>query len=131
MARTATSARIDRGEVFNAPTIISSTITRAATVSAFLSSRPLQTRRPRGLFTDAEYEGMRLFFSARPDLRSTPVHDLSGLAARTGLGRLSVKDETGRFGLNAFKLLGARFAIERMIAAGQLRPGETVVCASE
>ena len=74
---------------------------------------------------------MRLFFSARPHLRSTPVHRLGGLAAELGLGQVWVKDETARFGLNAFKLLGARFAIETMVADGELQAGSTVVCASE
>ena len=45
--------------------------------------------------------------------------------------RLAAKDESGRFGLNAFKLLGARFAIETLLAEGGLRRGNTVVCASE
>ena len=44
---------------------------------------------------------------------------------------LAAKDESGRFGLNAFKLLGARFAIETLLAEGGLRPGDTVACASE
>ena len=42
-----------------------------------------------------------------------------------------VKDETSRFGLNAFKLLGASFAIETLQAEGALPLGATVVCASE
>ena len=33
--------------------------------------------------------------------------------------------------MNAFKLLGARFAIETLAADGQLNAGDTVVCASE
>ena len=41
------------------------------------------------------------------------------------------KDESARFGLNAFKLLGARFAIETLLAEAGLRSGDTVVCASE
>ena len=44
---------------------------------------------------------------------------------------LAAKDESGRFGLNAFKLLGARFAIETLLAEGGLQRGATVVCASE
>jgi len=44
---------------------------------------------------------------------------------------VSAKDESGRFGLNAFKLLGARFAIETLLAEGGLRRGDTLVCASE
>ena len=74
---------------------------------------------------------MRAFFAARPRLRPTPVTAIPALAANLGLGSLSAKDETGRFGLNAFKLLGARFAIDTMVSEGKLRAGDTVVCASE
>ena len=56
---------------------------------------------------------------------------MPALARALGIGQLMVKDETGRFGLNAFKLLGARFAIETLKAEGALPPGHTVVCASE
>lgn len=84
-----------------------------------------------GLFTAAEYEQVRAFFAARPELAPTPLRDLPGLARALGVGSVGVKDETGRFGLNAFKLLGARFAIETLKAEGALPPGHTVVCASE
>lgn len=84
-----------------------------------------------GLFSADEYAQMRAFFAARPDLSPTPARELPGLARALGIGRLFAKDETGRFGLNAFKLLGARFAIETLLAEGSLRAGDTVVCASE
>jgi diaminopropionate ammonia-lyase len=74
---------------------------------------------------------MRAFFAARPELSATPATPLSGLAGELGLGALTAKDESGRFGLNAFKQLGARFAIETLIAEGHLQPGATLVCASE
>ena len=74
---------------------------------------------------------MRAFFSARPHLAPTPTLALPSLAASLGLGAVFAKDESARFGLNAFKLLGARFAIETLLAEGQLRPGATIVCASE
>jgi diaminopropionate ammonia-lyase len=74
---------------------------------------------------------MRAFFAARPELAATPTCALTGLARELGLAALAAKDESGRFGLNAFKLLGARFAIETLLAEGGLRRGATVVCASE
>ena len=74
---------------------------------------------------------MRAFFDARPGLRPTPLRDLPALARELGIGRLLVKDESGRFGLNAFKLLGARFAVETLLAEGYVRPGAILVCASE
>lgn len=38
------------------------------------------------------------------------------MAERLGLGGLFVKDESYRFGLNAFKVLGGSFAMARYIA---------------
>ena len=74
---------------------------------------------------------MRAFFTSRAELSPTPTRRLPGLASELGLARLAAKDESGRFGLNAFKLLGARFAIETLLKEEGLRPGDTLVCASE
>jgi diaminopropionate ammonia-lyase len=51
------------------------------------------------------------FHAALPGYRPTPVHDLSSL----GLGALALKDESARFGLPAFKVLGASWAVERAL----------------
>lgn len=56
---------------------------------------------------------------------------LSGLAETLGLASLHAKDESARFGLNAFKLLGARFAIETLMAEGSIAQGDLLICASE
>ena len=74
---------------------------------------------------------MRAFFAARPELQPTPLTALPALARHLGIGRLLAKDESGRFGLNAFKLLGARFAVEKLLSDGSIRRGATLVCASE
>ena len=42
-----------------------------------------------------------------------------------------MKDETARFGLNAFKAAGAMFAVSELVERGAIRGGDTVVCASE
>lgn len=84
-----------------------------------------------GLFSSDEYARMRGFFAERPQLGATPLVDLPGAARALGVAHLTAKDETGRFGLNAFKLLGARFAVESLIAEGAVRAGDTLVCASE
>ena len=52
----------------------------------------------------------------------TPLVTLPGLAARLGLGALLVKDESRRFGLNAFKGLGASWAL-RCLADARRRDG--------
>ena len=66
---------------------------------------------------------MRAFFDARPALEPSPIRNLPALAGSLGIGSVRLKDETHRFGLNAFKLLGARFAIETLLAERTLRAG--------
>jgi diaminopropionate ammonia-lyase len=83
------------------------------------------------MFSAEEFAQMRAFFTARPSLAPSPLHDLGSLARHLGIGQLYAKDESRRFGLNAFKLLGARFAVETLLAEGHITPGATLVCASE
>ena len=56
------------------------------------------------------------FHKSFPQYEVTPLTRLSGLAEYLGLKRLYVKDESYRFGLNAFKVLGGSYAIARYIA---------------
>ena len=58
----------------------------------------------------------RAFHKSFPQYAVTPLANLSGMADRLGLGGLFVKDESWRFGLNAFKVLGGSFAMARYIA---------------
>jgi diaminopropionate ammonia-lyase len=46
--------------------------------------------------------------------RPTPLVELPALARRLGINRLFVKDESDRFGLKAFKVLGASCAMVRL-----------------
>lgn len=48
---------------------------------------------------------------ALPGYAPTPLVDLPGLAGELGLGQVLVKDESSRFGIDAFKGLGASYAI--------------------
>lgn len=84
-----------------------------------------------GLFTDADYARQRAFFATRPDLAPTPLRRLPGLARLLGLSAVWAKDETARFGLDAFKTAGATFAIETLLEEGAITAGQTLVCASE
>jgi diaminopropionate ammonia-lyase len=86
---------------------------------------------PQNLFAPSDFARQRAFFAARPALAPTPLHRCRGLAGQLGLGQVLVKDETARFGLNAFKAAGATFAIATMRDRGELRAGDTLVCASE
>lgn len=56
------------------------------------------------------------FHRSFPQYTVTPLTRLSGLADYLGLKCVYVKDESYRFGLNAFKVLGGSYAIARCIA---------------
>ena len=58
----------------------------------------------------------RAFHQSFPQYPVTPLARLDGQAARLGLSNLCVKDESYRFGLNAFKVLGGSFAMANYIA---------------
>lgn len=59
------------------------------------------------------------FHRGFPEYAVTPLQTLKAFAAELGLGGLYVKDESYRFGLNAFKVLGGSYAIGKFVA-GQL-----------
>ncbi len=61
-------------------------------------------------------EKARLFHGSFPQYSVTPLARLDGMAKYLGLGGLFVKNESYRFGLNAFKVLGGSFAMGRYIA---------------
>ena len=55
--------------------------------------------------------------------KETPLVKLPGLAKRLGIGNLLLKDESHRFGLNAFKALGASYAMYRQLEKNpQIKP---------
>lgn len=56
------------------------------------------------------------FHKSFPEYRQTPLAELDNMAKFLGLKNLYVKDESFRFGLNAFKVLGGSFAIGCYIA---------------
>ena len=61
-------------------------------------------------------DAARKFHNSFPQYSVTPLANLSGMAKYLGLGGLYVKDESYRFGLNAFKVLGGSFAMASYIA---------------
>lgn len=56
------------------------------------------------------------FHSSFPQYNPTPLVELKNLATMFGVKDIFVKDESYRFGLNAFKVLGGSFAIGKYIA---------------
>ena len=64
----------------------------------------------------SEVRKARTFHESFPQYTTTPLAKLEQMAAYLGLGSIYVKDESYRFGLNAFKVLGGSFAMARYIA---------------
>jgi diaminopropionate ammonia-lyase len=67
-----------------------------------------------GLFEAGEYRDVEAYYASQPQLDATPLRRAPELAAYLGIDRVDVKDESHRFGLAAFKILGARFAAHRL-----------------
>lgn len=57
------------------------------------------------------------FHQSLPGYAPTPLVTLDALAQQLGVKRIFLKDESRRFGLNAFKVLGASYAIHRFLQA--------------
>jgi len=64
----------------------------------------------------SEVRKARAFHESFPQYTTTPLTRLDRMAAYLGLKEVYVKDESYRFGLNAFKVLGGSFAMARFIA---------------
>src|SRR5256885_15124966 len=79
---------------------------------------PPRRRDCRGMFTREEYDDVARFYAGR---EPTPLHDVA-----IGSRRVLVKDESSRFGLNAFKAVGVEYAMAKL----NLAPGTAVTCAS-
>jgi len=93
---------------------------------------------PVGPLPLARSEMVAQLLSRCPRHAATPLRDLPELAARHGIARLHLKDESARMGLGSFKALGAAFVIARAAQAasdgaaidGRTLQGHTYVAAS-
>jgi diaminopropionate ammonia-lyase len=81
-------------------------------------------------FSESDYADLADFYAGHPELEPTPLRALPSFARALGLDALYVKDESTRFGLNAFKSLGVRYALDRLQRDGRLAGDATLVCAS-
>ncbi|GGA36567.1 diaminopropionate ammonia-lyase [Psychrobacillus lasiicapitis] len=61
-------------------------------------------------------EKVRNFHKSFPEYKVTPLHSLDKLSKQFGVSHIWVKDESYRFGLNAFKVLGGSFAVGKYLA---------------
>ena len=64
-----------------------------------------------------EVRKARAFHESFPQYTETPLADLKNMSSYLGLGSVKIKDESYRFGLNAFKVLGGSYAMARYIAS--------------
>ena len=64
----------------------------------------------------AEAKRVKAFHESFPVYEETPLVALPNLSKELGIGGIYVKDESYRFGLNAFKVLGGSYAIGNYIA---------------
>ncbi|MDB0581139.1 diaminopropionate ammonia-lyase [Salinicoccus roseus] len=62
-------------------------------------------------FDPERLEAVKMFHESVPGYDETPLIHLDNLAESIGVGNIYVKDESKRFGLNAFKGLGGIYAV--------------------
>lgn len=79
---------------------------------------------PLHLTAPEQAEKTTRFHSGLPGYAPTPLVSRDALAAKLGVGKLWVKDESRRFGLNAFKALGGSYAIGQYLAEKLGKPIE-------
>lgn len=76
-------------------------------------------------FTEADAKQVSAYHQSLPGYAPTRLCRLNALAEALGVSGIYVKDESSRFGLNAFKALGGSYAIGRYLADRLgLRPEE-------
>lgn len=86
------------------------------TTKIHLISLSEQERVPFHGFSEEQARAVRAFHKTFPQYAPTPLRSLPAAAERLGLGAVYVKDESFRFGLNAFKVLGGSYAIGNILA---------------
>ena len=66
--------------------------------------------------SEKEIQKAKQFHQSFPEYSITPLRSLDNLAKFLGVAGIYVKDESYRFGLNAFKVLGGSFAMGKYLA---------------
>lgn len=74
-------------------------------------------------FQDEEVHKVHEFQKTHKAYTKTPLYQLKNLAAYLGVADIRVKDESQRFGLNAFKVMGGIYAVGKYLAE---RLGESI-----
>lgn len=73
----------------------------------------------------------RAFHQSFPEYSPTPLVPLQDMSRLLNLGAVYIKDESYRFGLNAFKVLGGSFAIAKFVEKQLSRPVDFPFLTSE
>ena len=88
---------------------------RPVSVREIFPERGAGRLRSRPEFSAKTAETALRFHKSLPEYRETPLISLSHLSGELGVGGIYVKDESWRFGLNAFKGLGGAYAMFRIL----------------
>lgn len=88
-------------------------------------------RSPAALFNKEELDAVSHWFQHLDLYSPTPLRKLKRYAREIGVGELMIKDESCRLGLNAFKILGVSYAVQRLIDSGDIRAGSILACATD
>lgn len=75
-----------------------------------------ETKASVDFISDSTIKKVNEFHKSFDEYSVTPLHNLEGLANHFGLKNIFLKDESYRFGLNAFKVLGGAYAIGHYLA---------------
>ena len=81
----------------------------------YLMAAPKRTYQPDD-FADSVVRRVLYFHRTLPGYRSTDLVRLHRLAKSWKVGDILIKDESSRFGLNAFKVLGGSYAVARLLS---------------
>ena len=76
----------------------------------------LDQKRSLDFLCDEEIKKAKNFHESFPQYTKTPLVKLDNLAKNLNVGGIYIKDESYRFGLNAFKVLGGSFAMGKYLA---------------
>ncbi|KAK4890794.1 hypothetical protein LTR27_010495 [Elasticomyces elasticus] len=92
------------------------TVTHVASGKTFERSPVLENpHRKERTWPSHDAAAVDSFHKTLPDYNQTQLHELTSVAAELGLGQVFLKDESTRFGLPAFKVLGASWAVHRAV----------------
>lgn len=81
------------------------------------NARKVDTEKASTAFINDEVVGkVRSFHKSFPEYKVTPLQSLKELSKQLGVSNIWVKDESYRFGLNAFKVLGGTYAVGKYLA---------------